>query len=233
MSATLADGLFAQAIGAEFALPPHEAGERVVAAYQRAAQNSRGLGRPVPSLEEVESSRYEATPLRSGHRAPLSDGAAALVLASEDWLRSHPGHRPLARIAGVGWATDSYRLDARRLRELGSARSAWSMALAQAGIADPSELDLAELDAPSSFHEAAFSRAFSLADEQISPSGGAFAQNPLFCTGLVNAVEAVLQLSGRAGAVQRENPRRAAAHACHGYAQQGNVAMVFEGDSHG
>lgn len=229
MSATLADGLFAQAVSQEFALEPQEVGERVVAAYERASQNPRGMRHEVPALSELEESDYEATPLRTGHRAPLSDGAAALVLASEDWLRAHPGHRPLARIAGVGWATDSYRLDARRLRELGSARSAWSMALRQAGLADSSELDLAELDTPSGFHEAAFSRAFALEDAQLSPSGGAFAQNPLFCTGLVNAAEAVLQLCGRAGAVQRESPRRAAAHACHGYAQQGNVTIVFEG----
>ena len=62
----------------------------------------------------------------------------------------------------------------------------------------------------------------------ISPGGGSFAQNPLFCTGLVNAAEAVLQVAGRAGAVQRPGVERAAAHGCHGIAQQGNVVMVFE-----
>lgn len=54
---------------------------------------------------------------------------------------------------------------------------------------------------------------------------------PIFCTGLVNAMEAVLQVSGQAGAVQRAGIRRAAAHGCHGYAQQGNVFAIFEGVS--
>jgi acetyl-CoA acetyltransferase len=231
MSVALTEGLFAQAVGEQFALAPSEISERVVKAYARAARNPRGLRRPVPAAAEVDGSDYVATPLRSGHRAPLSDGAAALVLASERWLRTHPGHVPLARIAGVGWATDSYRLDAERLRRLASARTAWSAALRQAGVADSSGLDLVELDTPSGFHEAAFSRAFELEDAQLSPSGGTFAQNPLFCAGLVNAVEAVLQLTGRAGDVQRDRPRYAAAHACHGYAQQGNVAMVFEANA--
>jgi acetyl-CoA acetyltransferase len=230
MSVALTEGLFAQAVCAQFALDPSEVSERVAGAYARALHNPRGLRRPVPAAAELDASEYVATPLRGGHRAPLSDGAAALVLASETWLRRHPDHAPLARIAGVGWATDSYRLDAHRLRSLGSARTAWSAALRGAGVTDSSGLDLVELDTPSGFHEAAFSRAFELEDEQLSPSGGSFAQNPLFCAGLVNAVEAVLQLAGRAGDVQRERPRYAAAHACHGYAQQGNVAIVFEGD---
>jgi acetyl-CoA acetyltransferase len=74
-------------------------------------------------------------------------------------------------------------------------------------------------------------RAFAVEDAgTLSPSGGAYAQNPLFCTGLINAAEAVLQVSGNAGSVQRKGARWAAAHSCHGYAQQGNVVIVFEGD---
>ena len=49
-----------------------------------------------------------------------------------------------------------------------------------------------------------------------------------FCTGLVLAAEAVLQVAERAGTVQVTQARRAAAHGCHGFAQQGNVVAVFE-----
>jgi acetyl-CoA acetyltransferase len=86
-----------------------------------------------------------------------------------------------------------------------------------------------ELESQTGYHEAAYVRAFGIErEEALSPSGGAFAQNPIFCTGLINAAEAVLQVAGQAGAVQRPNVRRAAAHGCHGYAQQGNVVIVFE-----
>jgi hypothetical protein len=40
----------------------------------------------------------------------------------------------------------------------------------------------------------------------------------------------VLQVGGKAGAIQIPNVRRAAAHSCHGYAQQGNVVMLFENE---
>jgi acetyl-CoA acetyltransferase len=98
-----------------------------------------------------------------------------------------------------------------------------------AGLPDASSIDVMELETPTVYHEAAYEQVLGLnASTQISPSGGAFAQNPLFCTGLVNAAEAVLQVAGRAGEVQRPGVKRTAAHSCHGYAQQGNVVMVFE-----
>ena len=62
----------------------------------------------------------------------------------------------------------------------------------------------------------------------VAFAGGAFAQNPYFCNGLVNAAEAVLQIAGRAGPVQRPNVRRALSHGCHGFAQQGNVVVTFD-----
>ena len=235
LNATVADGLFAQAVGEELGISSDEVATRVVDAFTRAAPNPRGLGSPVPTFDTVSGSPLAAGPLRDGHSPPVTDGAACLVLASEEWLRRHPGHRTLARLAGVGWASDSYRLEAERLRRLGSARSAWATALRRAGLRDATELDVVELEAPTGFHEAAYCRAFGLDEAALSPSGGTFAQNPLFCTGLVNAVEAVLQVAGRAGPVQRSDVEYAAAHSCHGYAQQGNVVMVFErsGSTHG
>ena len=230
IGATISDALFAQAVAAEFGIDEEEVARRVVGAYARAAGNPRGIRHAVPSLESVGRSPFEAMPLRSAQRAPLTDGAVAMVLASGRFVNSHPGCRPLARIAGVGWATDSYRLDAARLRSMTSARVAWREAMRQAGVESTAELDVVELESQSGFHEAAYVRAFGIENEDaLSPSGGPFAQNPLFCTGLINAAEAVLQVAGRAGAVQRHGAQRAAAHSCHGYAQQGNVVMVFEG----
>jgi len=229
MNMRVADALFAQAVAHQHGVPEEEAATRAVGAYERAARNPRGVAHPIPSVDEVGASPVEAMPLRAGHRAPLTDGAACLVVASGRWLRRHPGNRPLARVAGVAWASDSYRLDGERLRSMGSARTAWSRALAQAGMTGDA-LDIVEVESPTSYHEAAYARVFESDGARLSPSGGTFAQNPLVCAGLVNAVEAVLQLSGRAGPVQQPGVRRAAAHSCHGYAQQGNVVVVLEGD---
>jgi acetyl-CoA acetyltransferase len=229
IGAIAADALFAQAVRQEFGISDDEVTSRVVNAYGRAASNPRGISRPVPTADAITKSPYEALPLRDGQRAPYTDGAVALVLASDDFLKANPQTRPLARLAGVGWATDSYRLDGRRLRCMASARAAWTSALRQAGLSSAVDLDVVELEAQTGFHEAAYVRAFAIEKTQaVSPSGGCFAQNPLFATGLVNAAEAVLQVSGRAGAVQQRNVRWAAAHGNHGYAQQGNVVMAFE-----
>lgn len=229
LNMALSDALFAQAVAERFGITAEEAAGRVVASYGRAARNPRGLRRPVPSVAEIAASPFEATPLRRGHRAPLTDGAVCLVLASDAWLRRNKSRRPLARVAGVGWATDSYRLGQARLRDMNSARTAWAAALRQAGLESPAALGAVEIEAQTGWHEAAYVRAFGLPDHvAVSPSGGPFAQNPLFCTGLVGAAEAVLQVAGRAGPVQVDGVRWTAAHSCHGYAQQGNVVMVFE-----
>ena len=229
IGAAVGDALFAQCVATELGIGEPEVAERVSHAYQRAARNPRGVRRAVPCADAIGRSPYEATPLRRGQRAPFTDGAVSLVLATESFVQANPDCTPLARIAGIGWATDSYRLEGARLRSLASARSAWHSALRHAGIGSAAELDAIELDTPTGYHEAAYVRAFGIErEETLSPSGGSFAQNPIFCTGLVNAAEAVLQVAGRAGDVQRPQVRRAAAHGCHGTAQQGNVVMVFE-----
>ena len=92
------------------------------------------------------------------------------------------------------------------------------------------EVDLVELDSQTAFHHLAFARALREADgaPALSPGGGPLAQNPYFCTGLVNAAECVLQVTGAAGLVQVPEARLGIAHGCLGFAQQGNVAVVLE-----
>jgi acetyl-CoA acetyltransferase len=229
LNMAISDALFAQAVAKEFGITEQEVNDRVLQSYVRAARNPRGMRFDVPAESELSSAPFDATPLRVSQRARPTDGAVCMVVASERWLRRHPSHRPIARIAGVGWSTDSYRLGRDRLRCLNSARVAWRNAWRMAGSNESSAVDVIELESQTGYHEAAYVRAFELAESTaVSPSGGPFAQNPLFCTGLVGAAEAVLQVAGRAGPAQVANVRRAVAHSCHGYAQQGNVVMIFE-----
>jgi len=135
----------------------------------------------------------------------------------------------LARLAGVGWATDGYQLGRERLSGMHSARIAWNMAMEQAGLSSAAQADVIELESQTGFHEAAYVRAFGLDGHPgLSPSGGPYAQNPYFCSSLINMAEAVLQVSGRAGPVQHERTRRAVGHGCYGFAQQANIVAVFE-----
>lgn len=218
------DALFAQAAG----ISEEEAARRVVRAYERAARNPRGLRRAAPTLDEVNTSPYEAMPIREGHRAPASDGAVSLVLASEEFVRANREVKPLARLLGVGWATDSFRLDRERLVAQLAARSAYAAAMRRAGLSSIDDIDVIEFESPTGYHEAVYAKIFDLEnDSKVSPSGGAFAQNPVFCTGLINAAEAVLQVAGQAGPVQVAGARTALAHGCFGCAQQGHVVAIF------
>jgi acetyl-CoA acetyltransferase len=229
LNSTVTDALFARAIAERWRIEPQEVNDRVVAAYERAARNPRGVNHPVPTQSEVAESPYESTPLRRAQRAPMTDGAVSLVMASADWVERRRDCRPLARLAGVGWATDGYQLGRERLSSMNSARIAWNMALEKAGLSSARDVDVVEVESQTGYHEAAYVRAFGLDGHPgLSPSGGPFAQNPYFCSGLVNMAEAILQVSGRAGPVQREGARRAVGHGCHGFAQQANIVAVFE-----
>ena len=229
LNAAITDGLFAGAAAARHGITEDDATREVLAGAARATRNPRAVRRPLPSAIGVAASPYLAFPLREGHRAPLTDGAVAMVLASGAWLARHGSARPLARLAGLGWSVDSYALGGERLAALASLRDAGTRAFDMAGIA-ARDLDVCELDSQTGWHAAAYRRAFPTLDpDAVSPGGGAFAQNPYFCTGLVNAAEAALQAAGRAGPVQRPRARWTAAQGGHGFAQQGNVVAVFEG----
>lgn len=226
LNGVIADGLFAGAVRQRHGFDESAVSARIALRRQQAERNPRALARADAT---GESDELLAWPLRASHRAPASDGCVAFVLASGDWLARNPGHRPWARIAGVASAIDSYRLDGERLGGMALFDQALDEVLRRSGRARDTSIDLAEVEAQTGWHDLAIDR--HLADRRvgaISPSGGVWAQNPLFCTGLVNAAEAVLQVAGRAGAVQVPDARFALAHGSHGYAQQGQTFVAFE-----
>ncbi|RPH67215.1 MAG: thiolase family protein [Burkholderiales bacterium] len=229
MNATIADGLFAGAVGREHGLDEAAVADLTVERQRRAQANPRGLRRAPATREQVLASAVRAWPLRAGHQAPITDGAFAFVLASPRWLKANPAHRPIARLRAMSWSIDSYRLDAHRLGALDVFAHSLSDVLARSGRGASDPIDVIELEAQTGYHDAAFTR--KLAERPvraISPSGGTWAQNPLFCTGLANAAEAVLQVAGRAGPTQVPGARFALAHGCHGFAQQAHVFAAFE-----
>jgi acetyl-CoA acetyltransferase len=229
LNMAITDGLFAQAAGAKYGFDEFDADEAVLDGYRRGAANPRGVGHKVPGVEAISVSPYVAAPLRQAHQAPITDGAVAMVVASERWLKSNPRARPLARVSGIGWRNEAYDLGADRLSGLTGFRNALDDALTMSGLKTAADLDLIELDSQTGFHELAFRAALNgNAPKAISTSGGAFAQNPYFCTGLINAAEVILQLSDQAGPIQLPGIKRAAAHGSHGFANQGNVAVVLE-----
>ena len=225
----IADGLLAGAVAARFGITEVEVVERVCRRLSAATKNSRAVQRVQPTAGDVAASPMLAWPLRAGHQAPVTDGAAALVLASGDWVCSHPESRPLARIAGIEWAVDRHALGGERLAGFGVFRDTLRRVLTRAGLAGIGDVDLIEYEAQTAWVDVAMERALEAGPGvTLNPSGGAWSQNPFFCRGLVNAVEAVLQVSGRAGTNQITGARRALAHGSCGFAQQGHGFVAFE-----
>lgn len=229
LNMAITDGLFASAVSERYGLTASAADAQARKSYAQALRNPRGVQWAAPTPLGIEVSPYVAAPLREIHRAPITDGAVAFVIASGRWLTRAGGRSAKARIAGAGWRNQQYDLGAERLAGLAGFRGAVDDALKSGGDLSPADLDLAELDAQTAWHHLAYAQALKGWRAPLSPGGGAFAQNPYFCTGLVNAAEAVRQVSGTARGVQIGGARRALAHGSHGFAQQGHVAVVFEG----
>jgi acetyl-CoA acetyltransferase len=230
LNMSIADGFFAQAVSSAYGISGSDVNAAVHASYKQAHKNGRGMRSEVPSLDTIAASPYVSVPLRKMQQAPVTDGCASMVVCSGAWLSKHPDYRPRARVAGLSWRIDDYQLGEKRLSTLQGFKETFRRAIAMSGFQDLGQLDVIEIDSQTAFHDVAYRRALAVpSTSHVSPSGGPFAQNPYFCTGLVNAAEAVLQVSGRAGSVQVKGAKRAAAHGSHGFAQQGNVVAVFEG----
>jgi acetyl-CoA acetyltransferase len=181
------------------------------------ATRSRANGQANPRAQvsgDVDADApYLADPLRPHDCAPISDGAAVVVLAAGDRARELCP-RP-AWITGFAHRVESPALGLRDLTAVSSARDA----AADAGLRD---VDVIELHAPFTHQELLLTRALGLdGDVRVNPSGGALCGNPMFAAGLARIGHAARQvMNGFAG--------RAAGHATSGPALQQNLVCVME-----
>jgi acetyl-CoA C-acetyltransferase len=187
------------------------------------------------TIEDVLASQPVAEPYRLLDCSLLSDGAAALILSTPAWARTHStrwGERPAVGFVATGCGTDTMRLGDRPFPYPGLAhfrgkREAARQAYAQAGIHDPlCEIDVAELYDSYSGVEiqayedlgfcpyghggpAAISGQFDLDGAlPVNTSGGLLGRGaPVGATGIAQALEIMLQLRGEA------DPRRQVAGA--------------------
>jgi len=158
---------------------------------------------------------YFVAPLRKHDCPPISDGACAVVLASEERARKLC-ERP-AFITGIDHRVESHALGTRDLTDSVSTR----IAAERAGVWRGG-VDFAELHAPFSSQEIILSKALRLGpDVRVNPSGGALAANPVMVAGLTRIGEAATRIS-------RGDGRRAVAHATSGPCLQQNLVCVLE-----
>ncbi|TNC27626.1 thiolase domain-containing protein [Amycolatopsis alkalitolerans] len=172
---------------------------------------ARNRGEDVAGLLDAP---YLADPLRAHDVAPITDGAAVIVLASAERARDLV-ERP-ALISGIEHRVDTPVLGARDLTRAPSAEAA-AQAIGVDGV------EVAELHAPFTHQELILRSAFTLGEQvRVNPSGGALAGNPMFAAGLARIGEAAKEIfAGRAN--------RVLAHATSGPVLQQNLVAVMEG----
>lgn len=170
-------------------------------------------------IDELLAAPYVADPLREHDCAPVTDGAAAIVLAVGDRARELC-ERP-AWITGMAHRIDSSVLGA---RDLTTSPSAAAAGQAVTG-GDTSGIQVAELHAPFSHQQLILAEALGLKPEtKVNPSGGALAGNPMFATGLERIGYAAHQIM--TGAADRT-----LAHATSGPALQQNLVTVLNSEA--
>jgi acetyl-CoA acetyltransferase len=189
-----------------------------VAARSRtsARSNPKATISPDSTADAILAEPYLVSPLRKHDCPPISDGAAAVILAADGRARELTDSP--AWIRGIDHRIDVHSLGQRDLTDSPSTR----LAAEKAGVAD-GPVDLAELHACFTPQELILREAIGLGEEvTVNPSGGALSANTVMAAGLVRIIEAAERVaSGDAG--------RAVAHATSGPCLQQNMVCVIEG----
>jgi len=219
-------GLDPASIGALQARALLDSGRASEDQFAEVAARSRRSARSNPNAHvrgdedaaDLAKADYVRAPLRAHDIAPVSDGAAAIVLATAERARGLV-ERPVL-IRGI-----EHRLEIHQpgMRDL--TRSPSTAAAAQGAGLGGGRVDVAELCALFSPQELILRDALGLDDSvDVNPSGGPLTANPVMATGLVRIIEAAQRIAdGTAG--------RALAHATNGQGLQHNLVAILEGVS--
>jgi acetyl-CoA acetyltransferase len=172
--------------------------------------------KPAKSIDELLARPLFADPLRRHDIAPITDGAAAIVLAAGDRareLRQNP-----AWITGFEHRIETPVLGA---RDLTTSPSTEASAKAASGN-DTASIEVAEIYAPFTHQQLILTEAIGLpASTNVNPSGGTLAANPMFSAGLE-------RIGFAAQRIWNGSAQRVLAHATSGPALQQNLVAVME-----
>ena len=235
-----AGGYFAPLIRAYIARanPPEDTGIRVALKdRQNALKNPYAhLQLPDVTFEMIEKSPMLWDPIRYLETCPSSDGACALVLASERAAKSAP--RPPAWVHATAMRSEPTSFAGRDQVNPLAGRECAKDLYRKAGISNPrQEIDAAEIYVPFSWFEPMWMENLGFApagegwkmtyegataldgDLPVNPSGGVLSSNPIGASGLLRFAEAALRVRGQAGEHQVDGARLALGHAYGGGSQ--------------
>jgi acetyl-CoA C-acetyltransferase len=188
------------------------------------------------TVEQAAESPMLWDPLRYVETCPASDGACAMVLATEEVARSVPTSP--AWVLGTAMRSEPTLMAGRDEVNPRAGRDCAADLYGQVGITDPArQIDVAEIYVPFSWYEPMWLENLGFAEEgtgwkltdgdvtrlggdlPVNPSGGVLCSNPIGASGMLRFAEAALQVRGQAGEHQVDGARVALGHAYGGGSQ--------------
>ena len=192
-------------------------------------KRNQAVARNPRSLRSGGFKSAPSYPLQAEDLPLWADAVAAVIISNQS---------SAVRLAGLGQSSEAYWIGDRCLHRLTALQQAANRGFdeARCGVAD---IDIFEVDGLTIYDEAIALEAIGLAqpgngldalarDDRCNPSGGSAAGYCAPAMGLARVVEAVLQLTGAAGANQIGSPRRAIATGSSIVAMQTQTAVILE-----
>lgn len=194
------------------------------------------------SVDDVLKAKELAYPITELEYVPISDGCAAVMLASEEVAGKYTD-KPVW-IEGVGNSNDLYYPGFRDLSDTRCVKNAAERAYGMAGVSS-TDVDFAEVYGYSSWQELMVLEGLGFAEDGGAPkaleagkfdpegelpvntSGGALSANVWMACGGYRLAECFRQLRGEAGDRQVEKVNKAVVHSTTGLALQSNTVMVL------
>jgi len=234
-----AGGYFAPLIRAYIARSgaPEDTGIRVALKDRLNALENEYAHLQIPDVtfEMIANSPMLWDPIRYLETCPSSDGACAMVLASE---KAAAGAKNPAWVHGTSMRSEPTQFAGRDQVNPHAGRECAKDLYAKAGIQNPrQDIDCAEIYVPFSWFEPMWMENLGFAPEgegwkmtyegataldgdlPVNMSGGVLSSNPIGASGMLRFAEAARQVRGSAGEHQVDGARRALGHAYGGGSQ--------------
>jgi acetyl-CoA C-acetyltransferase len=199
------------------------------------------------TVDDVMRSEKIADPIKLLDCSPISDGAAAIIIANENYAEKAKT-KPVW-IKGIAHCSDDYFLGDRDLAEPKALQVAAQRAYHMAGITKPLEqIDVVELYDAFSYMEPLWLEGMGFCDPgqgarmiekgititggalPVNPSGGVLSAHAVLVAGLARIIEAALQIRHEAGARQIEGSKTALAHGINGPCGQSHCVWIVSGE---
>ena len=196
------------------------------------------------AVDDVMKSPKLADPIKLLDASPISDGACAVIFATEEKAKKW-AKKPVW-VKGVAHCTDAYHLGERDLTYSEALERAAQKAYQMAGITNAfRQIDVAEAYDAFSYMELMWYEALGFCGKgeggkliesgktnmggelPVNPSGGVLSAHSVLVAGLARIAEAVLQLRAEAGKRQVPGAKIALAHGINGICAQQHCVWIL------